>query len=236
MPRDRHKKSSKYTVDRGMPGAFEGETVTRRNFMNLTAQGAGVVAVAAFTLPALGFALGPIFKREPFDWQIIGRPNDFEELAYVTKVVTIVQGIGEAGKSIAYVRKRDPQIDTEPHDKFNNYIALSSRCAHLGCPVRYVEAAERFVCPCHGGVYNFRGEVAGGPPVRPLDRFYTYESDGYVYLGPRYSVNSELERFSPRDPAQPLDGIGQYLYPSRFDTSIRPPLTNLPKPPPVPGT
>jgi menaquinol-cytochrome c reductase iron-sulfur subunit len=236
MPRDRHKKSSKYTVDRGMPGAFEGETVTRRNFMNLTAQGAGVVAVAAFTLPALGFALGPIFKREPFEWQIIGRPNDFEELAYVTKVVTIVQGIGEAGKSIAYVRKRDPQIDTEPHDKFNNYIALSSRCAHLGCPVRYVEAAERFVCPCHGGVYNFRGEVAGGPPVRPLDRFYTYESDGYVYLGPRYSVNSELERFSPRDPAQPLDGIGQYLYPSRFDTSIRPPLTNLPKPPPVPGT
>ena len=204
--------------------------------MNVTAQGAGLVAVAAFTLPALGFALGPIFKREPFEWQIIGQPNDFAELAYVTKVVTIVQGIGEAGKSIAYVRKRDPQIDTEPHDKFNNYIALSSRCAHLGCPVRYVEAAQRFVCPCHGGVYNFRGEVAGGPPVRPLDRFYTYESDGYVYLGPRYSVNSELERFSPRDPAQPLDGIGQYLYPSRFDTSIRPPLTNLPKPPPVPGT
>jgi hypothetical protein len=71
--------------------------------------------------------------------------------------------------------------------------------------------------------------------VRPLDRFYTYESGGYVYLGPRYSVNSELQRFSPRDPAQPLDGIGQFLYPSRFDTAVRAPLTNLPKPPPVPG-
>jgi len=236
MPTDRHKKSSKYTLDRGMPGAFEGETVTRRNFMNLTTQAAGGIAVAAFTLPALGFALAPIFKRQPFDWQIIGRPSDFSELAYVTKVLTIVPGIGEAGKSIAYVRKRDPQIDTEPHDQFNNYIALSSRCMHLGCPVRYVEAAERFVCPCHGGVYNFRGEVAGGPPVRPLDRFYTYESDGYVYIGPRYSVNSELQRFSPRDPAQPLDGIGQFLYPSRFDTSVRPSVSNLPKPPPVPGT
>ena len=235
MPTDRHKKSSKYTADRGMPGAFEGETVTRRNFMNLTTQAAGGIAVAAFTLPALAFSLGPIFKREPFQWQIIGRPDDFTELAYSTKVVTIVQGIGEAGKSIAYVRKRNPQIDTEAHDMYNNYIALSSRCAHLGCPVRYVEAAERFVCPCHGGVYNFRGQVAGGPPVRPLDRFYTYEHDGYVYLGPRYSVNSELRRFSPRDPAQPIDGIGQFLYPSRFDTSVRPPLTDLPKPPPVPG-
>ena len=72
------------------------------------------------------------------------------------------------------MRTRNPAIDTEPEDQFNHYIALSSRCMHLGCPVRYVAAAERFICPCHGGVYNFRGEVAGGPPVRPLDRFYTY--------------------------------------------------------------
>ena len=62
-----------------MPGAFEGETVTRRRFMNIGAQGAGAVAVAAFTLPALGFALGPIFNREPFQWQIIGTPDDFIE-------------------------------------------------------------------------------------------------------------------------------------------------------------
>jgi Rieske Fe-S protein len=219
-----------------MPGAFEGETVNRRRFMNGVAQGAGGIAVAAFTLPALGFAIGPIFKRIPVSWQIIGKPDDFTELTYETKVITIVEGIGEAGKSIAYVRRRDPAIDTEKEDEFNRYIALSSRCMHLGCPVRYVEAAERFICPCHGGVYNFRGEVAGGPPVRPLDRFYTYEANGYIYLGPRYSVNSELVRFSPRDPGQPLDGIGQYLYPERFDTAVMPPTTNLPLPPTIPGT
>jgi menaquinol-cytochrome c reductase iron-sulfur subunit len=224
-----------------MPGAFEGETVSRRRFMSGVAQGAGGIAAAAFTLPALGFALGPIFQREPFDWQIIGKPADFTELVYETKVLTIVEGIGEAGKSLAYIRKRDPAIDTEPLFSkngyvLNNYVALSSRCMHLGCPVRYVEAAERFICPCHGGVYNFRGEVAGGPPVRPLDRFYTLEHDGYVYLGPRYSVNSELDRFSPRDPGEPLDGIGQYLYPSRFDTSVLPSTNNLPLPPQVPGT
>jgi menaquinol-cytochrome c reductase iron-sulfur subunit len=224
-----------------MPGAFEGETVSRRRFMTGVAHSAGGIAAAAFTLPALGFALGPIFQREPFDWQILGKPDDFTELVYETKVLTIVEGIGEAGKSIAYVRKRDPAIDTEPLFSkngyvLNNYVALSSRCMHLGCPVRYVEAAERFICPCHGGVYNFRGEVAGGPPVRPLDRFYTLEANGYVYIGPRYSVNSELDRFSPRDPGEPLDGIGQYLYPSRFDTSVLPPTNNLPLPPQVPGT
>jgi Rieske Fe-S protein len=222
---DRHQAGkSKYTADRQMPGSFEGETVTRRRFMNLATNGAGAVAVAAFTLPALGFAIGPIFSRVPFNWQPIGPPSDFNTSTYATRIVTIVQGVGEAGKSIAYVRTRNPQIDTEPEDQYNHFVALSSRCMHLGCPVRFVAAAARFICPCHGGVYDFRGMVAGGPPVRPLDRFYTRlnKTTGLVELGPRYSVNSELHRFSPRDPAQPLDGIGQYLYPARFDTSVLP--------------
>jgi menaquinol-cytochrome c reductase iron-sulfur subunit len=223
---DRHQegRKSKYTADRRMPGAFEGETVTRRRFMSAVVHSSGAVAAAAFTLPALGFAIGPIFSREPFNWQPIGTPSDFTETTYVTKVIQIVQGVGEVGDSIAYVRTRDPAIDTEPEDQYNHWVALSSRCMHLGCPVRFVAAAERFICPCHGGVYDFRGMVAGGPPVRPLDRFYTRlnKSTGLIEIGPRYSVNSELHRFSPRDPAQPLDGIGQYLYPARFDTSVLP--------------
>src|SRR6266567_2072004 len=116
-----------------MPGAFEGETVNRRRFMSMTA--------AAFTLPALGFALGPVFSREPFSWQPIGPPSDFTGDTYYTRIVTIVQGIGEAGKSLAYVRTRNPAIDTEPEDQYNHWIALSSRCMHLGCPVRFVDAA-----------------------------------------------------------------------------------------------
>ncbi len=222
---DRHKAAkSKYTADRQMPGAFDGETVTRRRFMTAVTHGAGGVAAAAFSLPALGFALGPLFDHVPFTWQPIGKPEDFVNSTYVTRVITIVQGMGEAGNSIAYVRTRNPAIDVEPADKYNRWIALSSRCMHLGCPVRFVSAAQRFICPCHGGVYDFRGLVAGGPPVRPLDRFYTRlnANTGLVEVGPRYSVNSELERFSPRDPGQPLDGIGQYLYPKRFSTSILP--------------
>ena len=223
---DRHKAAkSKYTADRNIPGAFEGETITRRRLMGLSVHSAGALTAAAFTLPALGFALGPLFSREPFEWQAIGPPSDFPTDTYVTRVITIVQGIGEAGKSTAYVRTRNPVIDTEPEDQYNRYIALSSRCMHLGCPVRFTAAAARFICPCHGGVYDFRGMRTGGPPVRPLDRFYTRlnTNTGLVELGPRYSVNSELRRFSPRDPAEPLDGIGQYLYPSRWSTN------NVPK-------
>jgi Rieske Fe-S protein len=120
------------------------------------------------------------------------------------------------------MRAHDDQVDG-PIPKGipggGQFIAISTRCMHLGCPVRWIEAAARFVCPCHGGVYDFTGRRTGGPPVRPLDRFYTRVQNGQVEVGPRYSVNSEFKRFpSYRDPGEDLDGIGQYLYPGRFST------------------
>jgi menaquinol-cytochrome c reductase iron-sulfur subunit len=212
---------SKYTVDRNIPGAFEGETVTRRKAMVIGSQAAGGIAASAFLLPALGFAAGSaIFERAPVIWTPVGKPEDFPDDDYLPRVITITEGIGEIGKSTVYMRRRNPEIDLDTPPAGNaDVVAISSRCMHLGCPVRWTAAAARFICPCHGGVYGFRGEVSGGPPVRPLDHFYTRLHNGLVEVGPRYSVNSEFKRFpSYRDPGQPLDGIGQYIYPGRFST------------------
>jgi menaquinol-cytochrome c reductase iron-sulfur subunit len=212
---DRRATKSKYTEDRQIPGAFEGETVNRRRFMTGTAHVAGAVAISAIALPAVAFSLGPLFEEQEQPWNAVGAPGEFPEDTYIPKVVTTTSGIGQSGKTTVYVRKRNPNIDREPADEYNQYIAISTRCMHLGCPVRFVEAAGRFICPCHGGVYDFRGKVEGGPPVRPLDRFYTRVRGDQLEVGPRFSVNDELRRFSPRDPGEPLDGVGQYLYPSR---------------------
>jgi Rieske Fe-S protein len=217
MADPRHK--SKYTADRGIPGAFAGETVTRRRFMTGSVHAAGAVAAGAFTLPALGFALGPVFEGHRAHWEDAGAVGDLPLDTYVPKVITLTPGIGEIGKTTVYMRRRNPAIDTEPKRWFNKVVAISTRCMHAGCPVRFVPASRRFICPCHGGVYDFRGERTGGPPVRPLDRFYTrVTDDNRVEVGPRFSVNSHLRIFSPRDPGEPLDGIGQYLYPSRPTT------------------
>jgi menaquinol-cytochrome c reductase iron-sulfur subunit len=225
LPESRKQPPSKYTTDRNIPGAFEGETVTRRRLMVLTTHTAGAVATAAVVLPALGFAAGSaIFERAPVIWTPIGKPEDFPDDDYLPRVITTTQGIGEVGKTTVYVRRVNAEIDTEDRPETDaDVIAISSRCMHLGCPVRWTSAASRFICPCHGGVYGFKGEVSGGPPVRPLDHFYTRMRNGQVEVGPRYSVNSEFTRFpSYRDPGQPLDGIGQYLYPGRFSTPKNP--------------
>jgi Rieske Fe-S protein len=195
------------------PGYYEGETMTRRALFTGGAMAAGGIAGAAIGLPAIGFALGPVFKEEGVEYQDVGAPSDFTEDNYVPKTITITAGVGEAGKSTVYIRRTDPSL---PGEKAGGFVAISTRCAHLGCPVRWVSPAQRFVCPCHGGVYDFQGKVTGGPPVRPLDRFVTRVQNGQVQIGPRYSVNSQLKRFSPRDPGEHLDGLWKYLYPKRF--------------------
>ena len=193
--------SRRYTADRGIPGAFEGETVTRRRLMTGGALACGGIATAAFALPALGFALGPMFEGSTPDALAGRRPARTTSTTetYVPRVINLVPSIGEAGKTTVYVRKFDSERDKPSAERGPQpYVAISTRCAHLGCPVRYIQASQSFVCPCHGGVYDFEGKVEGGPPVRPLDRFYTRVRDGRVEVGDRFSVNSELERFRSR--------------------------------------
>jgi Rieske Fe-S protein len=197
------------------PGYFEGETMTRRRMFTGGAMALGGIAGAAIGLPAIGFAVGPVFEKQNTDFEDVGAPGDFTPDQFVPRTVALRPSVGSAGKSTVYIRKSDPNL---PGEKAGEFIAISTRCAHAGCPVRWVTAAQRFVCPCHGGVYDFQGKVTGGPPVRPLDRFETRVKDGQVQIGPRFSVNSELKRFSPRDPGEPLDGLWQYLYPKRFTT------------------
>ena len=189
--------------------------------MEGTALAAGGVATMAFLLPGLGFALGPIFEdTNPTRWQDVGPEGDFNDETYVPRVINIDPEIGDAGKTTIYVRKfNDGQDKVIKGQDPQPYVAISTRCAHLGCPVRYIQASAKFLCPCHGGIYGFQGQVEGGPPVRPLDRFYTRVSPaGRVEVGDRFSLNSQLERFAPRDPSNHLDGLWQYLYPSRPTT------------------
>ena len=207
-------------------GYFEGESMTRRKVFAVAGQALGGVAGAAIVLPALGFAVAPIFDREDETWQAVGTTDDFQPDTYKPRVITIVQGIGEAGKSTVYVRRGSPDLElnkeTGEMESPDQYIAISTRCAHLGCPVRFVEAAGNFICPCHGGVYGFSGEVIGGPPVRPLDRFQTRVVDGNVEIGPRFSVTSQLEPVRARDPGEFTGGVWEYLYPPRPSTAPAP--------------
>jgi menaquinol-cytochrome c reductase iron-sulfur subunit len=206
-------------------GYFEGESMTRRTALSVGVQAVGGVAVLAVTLPAVGFAVAPLFEEQAEPWQSVGSISDFSPDTYRSVVITAVEGIGETGKTTAYVRRGNPEItadqDKYPPESPDEFIAISTRCAHLGCPVRFVQSAGNFLCPCHGGVYGFLGERIGGPPVRPLDRFQTRVTDGQVEVGPRFSVTNSLDAVRTRDPGEFTGGVWEYLYPPR--PSVPPP-------------
>ncbi len=207
------------------PGYFEGESMSRRRAFTVAGQALGGAAGAAIMLPAVGFALAPVFQREDEHWEAVGPPEEFSPDTYKARVITLAQGVGIAGKTTVYVRRGNPTLNGAasdlPVEAEDEFIAISTRCAHLGCPVSYVDAAENFICPCHGGVYDFQGLVIGGPPVRPLDRFQTRERAGRVEIGPRYSVTSQLEPVRARDPGEFVGGVWNVLYPPR--PSVPPP-------------
>ncbi|HYT89186.1 MAG TPA: ubiquinol-cytochrome c reductase iron-sulfur subunit [Gemmataceae bacterium] len=46
---------------------------------------------------------------------------------------------------------------------------LSSICPHLGCPVNWHPDESRFVCPCHGGIFDPTGRRTSGPVPRAMD-------------------------------------------------------------------
>ncbi|HBB31073.1 MAG TPA: UDP-galactopyranose mutase [Cyanobacteria bacterium UBA8803] len=48
--------------------------------------------------------------------------------------------------------------------------AISLTCTHQGCTVQR-QADGKFLCPCHGAIYNNEGQVITGPAQRDLPRF-----------------------------------------------------------------
>ncbi|NEQ69449.1 MAG: FAD-dependent oxidoreductase [Symploca sp. SIO2D2] len=49
-------------------------------------------------------------------------------------------------------------------------VAISLSCTHQGCTVQR-QADGKYLCPCHGAVYDSQGQVLAGPAKRDLPRF-----------------------------------------------------------------
>lgn len=66
----------------------------------------------------------------------------------------------------------------------NKITAFNPKCTHLGCPYRWDDEKNVFVCPCHTAVFSKTGEVISGPPPRSLDRFPVKVENGAVIILP----------------------------------------------------
>jgi len=147
----------------------------RRKFLTrMTFALAGLIGLM-MVLPGVGYVLAPLVRKTPNRWRGIGKLDTYKIgdtvlVSYEDPSPVIWSGV--TAKTGAWVRR-------ESETKF---VAFSINCRHLGCPVRWVNDAGLFMCPCHGGVYYKDGTVAGGPPPEPLYRMAIRIRDGEVEI------------------------------------------------------
>jgi nucleotide-binding universal stress UspA family protein/nitrite reductase/ring-hydroxylating ferredoxin subunit len=53
-------------------------------------------------------------------------------------------------------------------DEDGSVVALSPRCAHMGCTVDWNGVERTWDCPCHGSRFTPQGAVISGPAEKPL--------------------------------------------------------------------
>ncbi len=56
-------------------------------------------------------------------------------------------------------------------------FALSTVCTHLGCTPNWLDAEQKFKCPCHGSGFYKDGINFEGPAPRPLERYAIQVAD-----------------------------------------------------------
>jgi cytochrome b6-f complex iron-sulfur subunit len=71
------------------------------------------------------------------------------------------------------------------------FLALSSKCPHLGCTVPWNEKTQTFPCPCHASVFDMTGNVQEPPAPRALDLFPVRIEGGVVKVDTRNRVQRQ---------------------------------------------
>jgi len=182
MPDKTDKKTATLSPSAPPPAALgsvdSNSEVTRRSFFSWLSVGwlAFVAATGGFFTMMLRFFF-PNVLFEPVQTFRAGFPDDYQ-----------------AG-----------QVDLRWKAKFGTWIvrndegiyALSTVCTHLGCTPNWLNAEQKFKCPCHGSGFRKTGINFEGPAPRPLERFrIILADDGQIVIDKTKKYQQEKGQWS----------------------------------------
>jgi menaquinol-cytochrome c reductase iron-sulfur subunit len=154
--------------------------VDRQEFLKLLSLALGGLVGVGAAIPGVAFIFNFFFMPKNPEWINVGQIDKFKEgetVAVGFHDPYVLPWDGVSSHRSAWLRRVEGE----------NFKAYAVNCTHLGCPVRWEANAELFLCPCHGGVYYSDGEVAGGPPPRPLHNYpvrVSKRGDVEIQVGP----------------------------------------------------
>ena len=144
--------------------------LSRQDFVKFTVGVLGTIMGGIIGIPAIGYLLSPALKggtsKEawiplgPVENYPIGVPTLFTFTR--SKVNGWEKTVNSYG--IFVVRKSETEVNI-----------FSNICTHLACRVNFNQDVQQFLCPCHDAQFNIDGEVVGGPPPRPMDKYTEFK-------------------------------------------------------------
>ena len=161
------------------------ESPSRRTFMMIVIGLISAVVGVALTIPILGEVLSPLFKKRDIVWSELGKVSDLENIEpLVPKFVPVYFRVKEG-----WTVNTLPRQVIVVKDITGKFYFFSNQCTHLGCPLHWMPARQKFMCPCHGGMFNVLGKVVGGPPPRPLFVWVHKIENGTVLIQNKFLDN-----------------------------------------------
>lgn len=97
-------------------------------------------------------------------------PRDVAETAPCDVLVarTVAQTLSEIGPDEGGIVKIGDHKVAVYRNKKGKVTAVSAKCTHAGCTVKWDASEHGWLCPCHGSRYSATGQVVAGPAERPL--------------------------------------------------------------------
>lgn len=167
---------SEMTEPRGADsGGPRSEQPTRRAMLLRLATLLNAGVALLFAIPVLGYLLAPALRRTYLSWIVLGPVEKFppgQTLLASYRNPFVKPWDGSTADIPCWVRRLS-------QDEFQIFAI---NCTHLGCPVRWFQESQLFMCPCHGGVYYADGRRASGPPPRPLYRYPYKIKNGQLWV------------------------------------------------------
>lgn len=169
------------------PVAKASKEKTRRSFMeicfgSMLAVGWGAMTTAAgLSSLVLARFFFPNLLIEPPSRFKVGFPGDFSTGTVATKF--------KAQFGIWVVNAE--------YEGQQQIVALKSVCTHLGCTPNWLEAEQKFKCPCHGSGFYKEGINFEGPAPRPLERYaISVADDGQIQIDKSKTYQEQLGQWN----------------------------------------
>lgn len=169
-------------------GADEGED--RRGFMQIAMGSAMAMGFTALSVTGGLFTLG--LARFLFPNVLAEPPSKFK--------VGSKDGFPAGKVETKYVAQFGVWVVNGDFQGLQQVYALKTVCTHLGCTPSWLEAEQKFKCPCHGSGFYKDGVNFEGPAPRPLERYaIRVADDGQLEIDKSKTFQEELGQWADPD-------------------------------------